>query len=511
MDRCFVGKHIKARSYKYIIMQEPSLKDKTIKGVSWSAADAFLGQGVTFLVGLVLARLLSPEEYGLIGIVTIFTTIMLGIVDSGFSNALIRKKEVSDEDYSTLFFFNLAVSVVMYGLLFICAPWIARFFERSQLVDLVRVMGLLLILQALSIVQSTILSRRIDFKTKTKASFVSAVSSGVIGIVLALLGFGVWSLVAQQLSRQLIYSICLWILNHWRPKLICNPNSLRYMWGFGWKLLLSGLLNNIWNELYQIVVGKFYSPATLGQYTRSKEYAKIFSSNFTVIIQRVSYPVLAQVQDDEKRMISAYRRIIKITMFISVVVLFFMGAVAEPLVYCLIGPQWHTAATFLPWICISMSLYPLHAINLNMLQVQGRTDVFLYLEIIKKIIAILPLCLGIFVDIYWMLVGTIFTGIISFFLNSYYVGKSLGYTSFMQLKDVAPSYGVATIISLSVFFLKYLPLSYWIVLPLQVITGIGVFFVVCGTSKLFEYVQLKNIVIGFIQRLKIKHNNCASE
>ena len=325
-----------------------SLKEKTVKGVGWSAADTFLGQGVTFVVGLVLARILSPEEYGLIGIVTIFTTIMLGFVDSGFSNALIRKHEVSDEDYSTLFLFNLFVSIFMYALLYCGAPAIAKFFDRPQLVSLTRVMGLLLIFQALSIVQYTILSRRIDFKTKTKASIISAISSGVIGIGMALTGFGVWSLVAQQLSRQLIYSIFLWIFNNWWPKLKLSLDSFKYMWSFGWKLMLSSFLDRVWTQLYQAVVGKYYSPATLGQYTRSKEYASIFSANLTSIVQRVSYPVLSQVQEDKKRLVGAYRRVIKTTMFVTAIIMISMGAVSEPLLYCLIGPQWHEAAIYLP-------------------------------------------------------------------------------------------------------------------------------------------------------------------
>ena len=486
-------------------MAEQGLKDKMVKGVGWSAADAFLGQGVSFVVGLVLARLLSPEEYGLIGIVTIFTTVMLGVVDSGFSNALIRKQKVTNEDYNTLFFFNLVISILMFALLFVGAPWIARFFERPQLVELVRVMGLLLILQALSIVQNTILSRKIDFKTKTKASVISAVISGVVGITMAYFGFGVWSLVAQQLSRQLLYSLCLWVFNKWWPRLKISIESLKYMWGFGWTLLLSGLLNNIWNELYQTVVGKFYSPATLGQYTRSKEYARIFSSNLTVIVQRVSYPVLSQVQDDVPRMVSAYRRVIKTTMFVTAVILLSMGAVAEPFIYCLIGPQWHIAATFLPLICISLSFHPLHAINLNMLQVQGRTDIFLYLEIVKKIISIAPLCIGIFIDIYWMLIASIITGIIHFFLNSYYTGKRLGYSSWQQIKDVAPSYGIATAVAISVYFFKYLPISNWIILPIQIVVGASVFFIICELIKLPEYLEVKEIAFSFIMSIRKKN------
>lgn len=481
-----------------------SLKDKTVKGTFWSAADAFLGHGVTFVVGLVLARLLSPEEYGLIGIVTIFTTVMLGVVDSGFSNALIRKQKVSGEDYDTLFLFNLAVSVAMYLLLFAGAPLIAKFFGRPQLLAMVRVMGVLLILQALFIVQNTVLTRRIDFKTKTKASFISAVSSGLVGIGMALYGMGVWSLVGQQLSRQFLYAVCLWIFNKWRPGWKFSLASLKYMWGFGWKLLVSGLLNNIWAELKKVVVSKFYSPAILGQYTKAGEYVKLFSTNFTAIIQRVTYPVLAQVQDDPKRMVEAYRRVIKTTMFVTVVCMFSMGAVADPLIYCLIGPKWHIAATYLPLICIYRSMYPLQAINLNMLQVLERTDIFLYLEIIKKTILLGPLFVGAFVGIYWMLVTSIITSIISFFLNSFYTGKALGYTSWMQLKDVAPSYLVGAVIAVSVYFLKYLPLSYWIVLPVQIVVGAGVMLLLCESIRLPEYVEVKGIALDFIKKIMKK-------
>ena len=485
-------------------MAEQSLKDKTVKGTFWSALDAFLSQGVTFIVGIVLARLLSPEEYGLIGIATIFTSVLLGIVDSGFSNAIIRKQDAKDEDFNTLFLINMAISIALFVVLFSSAPWIAFFFDRPQLIPLVRVMGLLLILQALSIVQYTILSRRIDFKTKTKANVIAALSSGLIGIGMAFAGSGVWSLVGQQLSRQLIFSICLWIYNKWWPQLRISTESLHYMWGFGWKILISGLVYNIWNQLYQVVVGKFYSPATLGQYSRSKEYAGLFSSGMTNIVQRVTFPVLAQVQDDKERMISGYRRIIKDTMFITAVILISMGAVAEPLIYCLIGPKWYEAATYLPLICVSMSLYPLHAINLNMLQVQGRTDIYLYLEIIKRVVSVGPLLLGIFINIYWMLVGTIFAGFISFFLNTYYTGKKLGYTSWMQLKDIAPSYGVALFVAVAVYFLKYLPLSYWVVLPLQIAVGVAVFFLVCEKAKLEEYVEVKEIIVGYVNKIRRK-------
>jgi len=309
-------------------------------------------------------------------------------------------------------------------------------------------------------------------------------------------------LVAQKLSNTLLYSVGLWILNRWWPNGTFSRDSFRYMWGFGWKMMVSGLLNNIWNQLYQLVVGKFYSSATLGQYSRSKEYANILSANLTSIVDRVTYPVLSEVQDNQERMVSAYRRIIKTSMFVTVVCMFSLGAIAEPFIYCLIGPQWHEAATYLPLICISMSMYPLHAINLNMLKVLGRSDIFLVLEIIKKVIALGPICLGIFVNIYWMLLGTIITGIIAFFLNSYYTGKRLGYSSWKQLKDITNSYLLATTVALSVFFLKNLPLNNYAILGLQIVVGTVVFFVICESSKMSEYIEMKEIGLKAIKKIR---------
>lgn len=481
-------------------MAEQSLKDKTVKGTFWSAADAFLGQGVTFIVGIILARLLSPEEYGLIGIVTIFTIILSGVVDSGFPNALIRKKEVTDDDYNTMFITNMVMSIAMFLLLYVSSPLIAVFFGREQLVDLCRVTGFILIIQALSITHTTILAKRIDFKTKTKASIAAAVVSGAVGIGMAYAGFGVWALVGQQVSKNAVYTFVLWFFVRWWPRLSISKESFHYMWGFGWKLMVSGLLNNIWNQLYQVVVGKFYSPATLGQYTRSKEYANIFSSNLTTIIQRVSFPALAEVQNDTERMVVAYRKIIKVTMFVTALSMITLGAIAEPLIYCLIGPQWDEAASYLPLICLSMVLYPLHSINLNMLQIQGRSDVFLILEICKKIIGVVPLLLGVFIGIYYMLWGVVVTGIIAFFLNSYYTGKKLNYSSWMQLKDISSSFALSFFIAFVIYFFKYLPLSYWVILPMQLVVAGILVILICEKSKMEEYIELKNIVLSLIKK-----------
>ena len=475
-------------------MQQESLKNKTIKGVGWSAADAILGQGVTFIVGLVLARLLSPDEYGLIGICLIFTTVLNGIVDSGFSNALIRKKDVTDEDYNTMFMTNMAISIVLYIFLFVSAPFVSDFFHRVELTALVRATGLILFFNALSITQVTILTKKIDFKTKTKASLVSAIISGVIGIALAFMEYGVWSLVAQQLSKQLLYTLCLWVLNNWWPKFTFYRDSFKYMWGFGWKLLASGILNNVWNQLYQVVIGRYYTPSTLGHYTRANECASIFSSNLTTIIQRVTFPVLSELQDDKKKLLVSYRKLIKVSMFVTVISMFALGAMAEPMIYSLIGPQWHQAATFLPFICITMSLYPLHAINLNMLQVQGRSDLFLYLEIVKKIITLIPMFIGAFVGVYWMLCASIFTGFIAFLLNSWFTGKFLNYSSWQQLKDVLPSYLIAIFVGFIVYLLKFIPLSFNLIFPLQILATIIVGWIVNQIVNLEEFREIKKII-----------------
>ena len=485
-------------------MADQSLKDKTVKGVGWSAVDNAVQYAVSFVVSIVLARLLSPDDYGLLGIIAIFTSVCTTLINGGITNALIRKNEVNEEDYSTAFILNLGMSLFLYVIIYFCSPSIASFFGRDELVLLTRVSSLGMIIGALALVQQTRLTKRIDFKTQTIITLIASVASGVIGIVMALLGCGVWSLVAQTLSSQAFRTYLLWFYNRWVPKLRFSKGSFQYLFGFGWKIMLSGLLDTIWKELYQVVVGKFYSPATLGQYTRAKQFSLLFSSNLTNVVQRVTFPVLSDIQDDKTRMVSAYRRIIKFTMFVTAITMFSLGAVSEPLLYCLIGPKWHEAATFLPLICVSMSLYPLHAINLNMLQVQGRSDLFLVLEIVKKVIAVGPLVIGVFVGIMPMLYTNIVVGFICYFLNSYYSGKFLGYTSWMQLKDIAPSYGIATLVALSVWFLKYLPFSYWAILPMQILFGSIVFIVICKITKNKEYQETKEIIIPFVKKITKK-------
>lgn len=482
-------------------MAEQSLKDKTVKGVAWSGIDNVVQMGVTFVVSIVLARLLSPDDYGLLGLIAVFTAVCQALINGGFTTALIRKKDATDDDYNTVFISNLGMSLLLYAVIYLCSPAIATFFERQELVALTRVSSLGMIIGALALVQQTRLTKRIDFKTQTKITFIASVTSGVIGIAMAFLDFGVWALVAQQLSSTSLRTILLWFYNKWIPQLRFSTTSFHELFGFGWKMMISGVLDTTWKELYQVIVGKFYSPATLGQYTRAKQFSQLFSGNLTTVVQRVTYPVLSNIQDDKERMVSAYRRIIKTTMFITAISMFFLGAISEPLLYCLIGPKWHEASTYLPLICISGSLYPLHAINLNMLQVQGRSDLFLSLEIIKKIIGLAPLAVCIFYGVLPMLYVNLIIGIISYFLNSYFPGKLLGYTSWMQLKDIAPSYGFATLIAISVYFLKFLPITNWVILPIQAVLGISIFFLFCTRIKMPEYQEVIDMLKPYLNKI----------
>ena len=483
-------------------MSEYSLKNKTVKGVGWSFADNIFNQGITFLVGLVLARLLTPEEYGLIGIITIFIAVFNSIVDSGFSNALIRKSDAKEIDYNTVFISNMVLSVILFFAMFFSASAIAKFFNQPQLLPLTKVMSSVVIINAFAIIQRTILVKKVDFKTQTKVSLIASISSGAVGIGMAFAGYGVWSLVGQQISRQLLNSLFLWVFSKWYPRLQFSYQSFKQLFGFGWKLLVSGLIDTVWKEIYQVVIGKYYSAETLGQYTRARQFGTIFSSNLTTVVQRVSYPILSEIQDDRTRLKFAYKKVIKVTMLVTFCCMLGLAAIAEPMIVTLIGDQWLPAVPFLQIICFNMMLYPLHAINLNMLQVQGRSDLFLKLEIIKKIIAVGPLLLGIFVNIYWMLFGSVITGFISYYLNAFYSGSFLDYSIKEQIKDILPSFTIAATMAIIVFGISYISLPSIVLLILQLFVGFAIVIILCELFKLDSYIEIKNIALTYLNKFR---------
>ena len=477
-----------------------SLKNKAVKGVGWSFLDNIAGQGITFLVGLVLARILSPAEFGILGMITIFIAISNSIIDSGFSNALIRKTDAKEIDYNTVFFFNLALSTLLYTILFIASPAISRFFKEPQLVEITRVMGLLLFINALAIIQRTLLVKRVDFKTQTKVSIIASAGSAFVGIGMALMGYGVWSLVGQQLSRQFLNTLFLWVFNTWRPALEFSIQSFKELFGFGSKLLLSGLLNTLYNNIYYIIIGRFYSAAQLGQYTRAEQFNMIFSSNLTSVVQRVSYPVLSSIQNEPERLREAYRKVIKSTMLITFACMLGLAATAKPVILILIGEKWLVAVKYLQIICFSGMLYPLHAINLNILQVKGRSDLFLKLEIIKKGLAVGPICLGIFLGIEYMLLGSVINSFIAYYLNARYSQGMINYSVIEQVKDILPTFIVSLCVAAVMWSITLLEVNNYLLLLIQCIVGTLMAGIIYEKLNLEEYKELKGIVLSVLKR-----------
>lgn len=487
-------------------MAEQSLTDKTVKGVGWNSIDRIANYGIGFIVGIILARLLSPDEYGLIGIIGIFTAIFNIILDSGLSTALIRKKGTTDTDYYTVFWTNLLLSICLTTTLYFSAPLISRFFERPELVPYIHVMAFILVINALSITQQAILTKRIDFKTQTKISLISHTLSGMIGIIMAYTGFGVWALVAQQMSSRFITTCLLWIYNKWWPKLVFSWLSFKELFSFSWKLLIAGIIYTSFNQVYQAVIGKVYSPQTLGQYTRAQQYGELVSASVGDVVLKVSLPVMSEIQNDDVRLLRGFRNIIKVTMLVSSVLLIGMAACAKPLIYVLIGEQWLPCVPMMQVLSLSLMIHPLHQINLNMLTVQGRSDIQLILQIVKCVLSIGPILLGIYIGIYWMLVSSVVCGWIALILNSYYSGKKFNYTWWMQLKDVLPSIIIALTMAIPVYLLTFLPLSYYIILPLQVIVGAIITIVLCEWRKQDEYMQLKGIIMKYASKFYHRKN-----
>lgn len=483
-------------------MSEQGLKQKTLTGVGWTAAETVLRYGVTFIVGIVLARLLSPDEYGLIGILTVFITIFEIVIDGGFINALIRKKDAEEIDYCTVFYTNLVLSIIMAVIIFSCAGLIANFFRREELIPLTKVMSVIVIIHGLALVQKARLTKQINFKTQTKVSFISSVISGFIGIIMAYKGYGVWALVGQQMSNAMSATILFWIVNRWIPKLQFSINSFKEMWNFGWKLLLSGIFNSISNQAYQIVIGKWFTPASLGQYTRAHQFGALFSSNITTIVQRVSFPVMSEIQDDSIRLKFAYKRVIKTTVFPTFVMMMCLAAVAKPLILVLIGEKWIVASYFLQIMCFNMMLHPLHALNLNAIQVMGRSDLTLRINVIKNLLIAIPIIVGILTNIYWMLVFEFLRGAFCYYLNAYYSKSLLNYSVSEQISDILPSLLIALGVAFPMFLLSLLDSNPIMILVMQIILGISLFIVICQKTQLEEYNELKSIGYKLLNRKK---------
>ena len=477
-----------------------SLTNKTVHGIAWNSLDRVANYGISFLVSIVLARLLSPEDYGLIGLINIFIAIFNVILDGGLSTALIRKQNVNDTEYNTVFYTNLFVSVILTLTLFFGAPLISGFFKRPELVPILKAMSFILVINAFAIVQQSILTKRINFKDQTKVSLIAHIGSGIIGISLAFLGFGVWALVAQQLSSRILATFLLWFYAKWVPKMVFSWNSFKDLFGFSWKLLVSRFINSLWGQLYQGVIGKCYSAHTLGLYTRAVQYAQLFSNGVSDVVLKVSLPVMTTIQQEDERLLSATRKIIKTTMFVTISVMMWMAASARNLVFVLIGEQWLDCVPMLQILCFNLVLNPLYYINENLLTVKGRSDKILVLQFFKIAITVIPLLLGIFVDVYYMLIGSAVACWILFFLYTYYTNMYYGYSPSQQFKDILPSIVLALLMAVPVYILSYIPISGYIILPLQIILGVCLVLSMGHFFKLEEYAFVKETLKNFVKK-----------
>ena len=368
-----------------------SLRKKTVKGVVWSSFERFSTAGVNFVIGLIIARLLSPKEYGIIAMLAIFMAISQSIIDSGFSNALVRKLDRSESDYSTSFYFNVVIGFLMYGVLYFSAPFIAQFYNTPELENVTKVVGITLVFGSFAIVQQAILTVRIDFKTQMKISLVSAILSGFIGIIMAFNNYGVWALVGQMVSVAFFRTVLLWVIVKWIPKSGFSKQSFNNLFGYGSKLLLAGILETIYRNLYTIIIGKFFQSSALGLYSRGEQIASYPSSNITGVIQRVTFPILSQIQNDQMQLKKAFTQIIRTTCFIVFPLMMFLIIVAKPLVLIILTEKWVGCVEIIQILSISFMWYPVHILNLNVLQIAGRSDLFLKIEFIKKIIGLVLL------------------------------------------------------------------------------------------------------------------------
>jgi teichuronic acid exporter len=468
-----------------------SLKTKTIRALSWSLLESIGLQGVRFVIGIILARLLFPEQFGLIGMLSIFIAVAQTFLDSGFGAALIQKREATIKDTCSIFYFNIGVGIIAAGLLCLVAPWIAAFYNQPILTPLTRALSLIIVINSFGLIQDTILRKEIDFKTQTKVSLIANVLSGTIGFTLAAIGFGVWSLVVQQVSSSLFRTVCLWIYNPWRPLLIFSFKSLREMFRFGSRLLASGLIDRIFGNIYLLVIGKLFSAADLGFYTRAKNLEELPSQTLSGMVARVTFPVFSTIQDDPARLKRGLKKALTLLVLVNFPIMIGLALIARPLVLVLFTGKWAECIPYLQLLCFLGLMYPLHLINLNVLQAMGRSDFFLKLEIIKKALIVINIGVTWRWGISAMIYGMIVTSIISYYLNTYYTGILLDYSVWEQLQDLFSYLIMAVLTGVGVYAVGLLsyPNNYALLFA-QIGTGIIMYVSLCWLFRLEAFVEL---------------------
>ncbi|MBR2289783.1 MAG: lipopolysaccharide biosynthesis protein [Clostridia bacterium] len=452
-------------------------KQKVFSNMIWRFAERVGAQIVAFVVSIVLARILAPEDYGTIALITVFTTIMQVLVDSGLGNSLIQKKDADDIDFSTVFYTNIVFCLILYVIIFFAAPLIAKFYSNDSLIALTRVLGLTIVISGVKNVQQAYVSRNLIFKKFFFATLCGTIGAAIVGITMALNGFGVWALVAQQLFNLTVDTIILWITVKWRPKKVFSFERLKKLFSYGWKLLASSVIDTVYNNIRQLLIGRLYSSSDLAYYNRGKQFPDLIVNNVNTSIDSVLLPTMSNVQDDKQKIREMTRKSIRTSMYIMAPLMMGLAFASKNIVTFVLTEKWLPAVPFLVVFCISYMFYPIHTANLNAIKAMGRSDLFLKLEIIKKIVGVILLLATMFISVEAMAYSLLASSLLSQIINSWPNKKLLNYSYLQQLKDIIPTLVLATIMGLIVFLFNFLNLNVIIELILQVLVGATVYII----------------------------------
>ena len=449
----------------------------------WRFLERFGAQGVTFVVSIILARLLDPEVYGIVAIVTVFTAILNVFIDSGLGNALIQKKNADDLDFSSVFFFNMFMCVVLYLLLFAAAPLIAKFYKMPLLTPVIRVMSLTVIISGVKNVQQAYVSKHLLFKRFFFATLGGTIGAAVLGIWMAYRGYGVWALVAQGLFNATVDTLILWITVKWRPKLMFSLERFKSLFSFGWKLLVSQLIDTVYNNLRQLIIGKLYNADNLAYYNRGYMFPNVFVLNINAAIDSVLFPVMSNAQDNVESVRAMTRRSIQVSSYLMWPIMLGIAAVSKPLVAVLLTEKWLPCVPYVIIFCISYAFLPMETANLNAIKALGRSDIFLRLTVIKKIIGFIILLATMWFGPLIMAASNLFFSVVNQIINAWPNRKLLHYSYGQQIADILPSMLLSGIMFGAVWCVQFLHLGYFVTLVIQIVVGVAVYAL---GSKLFK-------------------------
>lgn len=484
-----------------------SLKAKTISGIFWTFLQKIGSKIITIITTIILARLLTPQDFGLIGMLTVFIALSETLVGAGFSQALIQKKNTDDEDFSAVFIINLIVSTVLYFILFFGAPYIASFYNQPILVDMTRVLSLIFVINAFSYVQKAKLTKELRFKTLMIIQLPSTMLSGIVAVVMAYKGFGVWSIIAQQLVSQVAFAIQIWIYGKWKPLLIFNKKKARRLFSFGSNLMFSGIIHTIYTNIYIIIIGRFFPIATLGYYRNANALVELPTQTISDVVKSVTFPIFSSIQDDNERLKIGYKYSIQQILFWLCPILILAAVLATPLFRFVLTDKWLPAVPFFRILCLAGILYPLNSYNINIINVKGRSDIVLKLDIIKKAVVITGIFLTIPFGIWVVVLFQPINAIFAYFLNSYYSGRFIDYSIKEQVKDIFPIFVFSAFMAIVVAFVDYYMKSYgdFFRLLTGLIVGSGIYIGMSAKNKYPPFLQIKSIIEDKLRfKLKIK-------